>query len=170
MTNLPRSRRSSASLALAVLLGGERYGIPFEYVDEVLPTLPVESLPECPAYVRGVMLVRDQLIPVIDAALRLNLRSRRTPLEPHIVCLRVDGHSLGLQVDEALELIEIATNAGLSLAEIATPKPFCCGIYDLNGEVIRMLDPAQLLPDRNSSLDADVVPDRRGDAHQEHSP
>ena len=170
MTNVPRSRRSSASLVLAVVLGGERYGIPVEYVDEVLPALPFESLPECPAYVRGVVLVRDQLIPVIDAAQRLLLKNHQPPAEPHIVCLRIDGQLLGLQVDEALELVEVAKAVRLQLGEAATNEAFCSGISELDGEVIRMLDPMQLHPGAWSSSDMDVVNGRRGGPQTELAP
>lgn len=170
MTNAPRSRRSSASLVLAVVLGGERYGIPVEYVHEVLPALPVESLPECPTYVRGVVLVRDQLMPVIDAAGRLLLQNHRPPAEPHIVCLRIDGQLLGLQVDEALELVEVATTVRLPLTEFATNEAFCSGISEIDGEVIRILDPMQLRPGMRSLSALSVADDLRGDAQAKHAP
>ena len=169
MTNVPRNRRSSASLVLAVVLGGERYGIPVEYVDEVLPALPVESLPECPAYVRGVVILHDQLIPVIDGAQRWLLNGHQPPLEPHIVCLRIDGRLVGLQVDEALELVEVAS-VPLSLAEMGTSGAFCASIGNLDDEVIRILDPAQLRSDLQSSSGKDVANSRRGGTQAEHAP
>ena len=62
-------------------------------------------------FVRGVVFVRGHLIPVVDAAERLGLREHQRPDEPHIVCLRVDGRLVGVELDEALDLLEFDPRA-----------------------------------------------------------
>ena len=57
-------------VALIVRLGENLHGIPIEWVEEVLPALPIETVPHCPKCVRGVISVRGHLIPVLDAGER----------------------------------------------------------------------------------------------------
>ena len=42
---------------LLVPLGKDLYAIPITAVEEVLPALPIESLPQSASYVRGVIFV-----------------------------------------------------------------------------------------------------------------
>ncbi|MBC7817349.1 MAG: chemotaxis protein CheW, partial [Planctomycetaceae bacterium] len=100
-------------LALAVRIGGNLHALPIDMVEEVLPALPIETIPQCPAFVRGVVFVRGHLIPVLDAAERLRLRDHVRPAEPHIVCLRIGSRLVGLEVDEAIDLIEIPSSTAL---------------------------------------------------------
>ena len=55
-------------------IGENLHAMPIDVIVEVLPALPIEAVPQCPAFVRGVVFVRGHLIPVLDAAERLGLR------------------------------------------------------------------------------------------------
>jgi len=133
-----------------VRLGKSLHGIPIEAVEEVLPALPIEAVPQCPEFVRGVVFVRGHLIPVLDGAERLGLKGHQFPLEPHIVCLRVNDRLLGLQVDEALDLIDIAQTEKLTLAEMGARRGFVSGVADFNGDVVRLLNPELVLAEEET--------------------
>ena len=150
MTKTAKPSRSAGNLVLAVRLGKDLHGIPIEAVEEVLPALPIEAVPQCPDFVRGVVFVRGHLIPVLDAAERLRLKDHQRPLEPHIVCLRVGDRLIGLQVDEALDLVDIGRAEKLTLDEIGARRGFFSGVTDLTGDVIRLLNPEQLLAEEET--------------------
>lgn len=61
---------------LTMRLDQELHALPIDAVEEVLPALPVESVPQCPEFIRGVVFVRGHLIPAFDAAGRLAAAGR----------------------------------------------------------------------------------------------
>ncbi len=137
------ARRPSATLAFR--LGDELYGLPVASVEEVLPALPLETVPGGPAFLRGVVFVRGHLIPVLDAAERLGRRGKARGADPPIVCLRFDGRYVGLEVDEVLDLLDLTGAAPLAADEIGAGGGFFTGLVERDGRVIRMLDPSKLV-------------------------
>ena len=121
--------------------------MPIEAVEEVLPARPIETLPQCPDFVAGVVFVRGHLIPVLSAAERLRLRNYSRPAEPHIVCLRLGDRLVGLEVDEALDLVDLRQGVRLDAREVGGRGAFFSGVLDLDGKLLRILNPARLLAD-----------------------
>jgi purine-binding chemotaxis protein CheW len=133
--------------ALAVRLGETVHAIPIAAVEEVLPALPVERIPQCPTFVRGVISVRGHLVPVLDAAERLGLTDHQRPAEPHIVCVRVADRLVGVEVDEALDLVDLRGGTRVTAEALGATRGFFSGAVELAGEIVRLLDPAGLLQD-----------------------
>ena len=136
----PSNSVPGPQLALAVRIGGDVHVMPIDVIVEVLPALPIEAVPQCPSFVRGVVFVRGHLIPVFDAAERLGLQNHVRPPEPHIVCLRVGSRLVGLEVDEALDLIDIPLTTALPVEEVNAQSGFLTGLVEVDGQVIRILD------------------------------
>ena len=146
MTKSETKATPGANMALAVRLGKNLLAIPITAVEEVLPALSIEPIPQCPNFVRGVVFVRGHLIPVIDAAERLGIKDHQRPPEPHIVCLRVGDRLVGVEFDEALDLMELNDANSLSAADVGADRQgFFAGVLEQDGEVIRLLAPDRLL-------------------------
>ncbi len=131
--------------ALAVRIGENLHAIPLGAVEEVLPALPIETVPQCPDFLRGVVFVRGHLIPVLSAAERLGLANDSRDGEPHIICLRIGERLVGVEVDEAIDLIDLGQGVELSAREIGAHEGFFSGVVDLDGKLFRILDPSRLL-------------------------
>ena len=131
--------------ALAVRIGKNLHAIPLGAVEEVLPALPIETVPQCPDFLRGVVFVRGHLIPVLNAAERLGLANNSQIGEIHIICLRVAERLIGVEVDEAIDLIDLGRGVELSATEIGAHAGFFSGVVDLDGQLFRILDPSRLL-------------------------
>lgn len=145
MTGTFVKRRIERQRLLAVRIGENLHAVPIDVIEEVLPALPIEGVPQCPSFVRGVVFVRGHLIPVFDAAERLGLRNHIRPPEPHIVCLRIGSRMVGLEVDEALDLIDIPLSTVMSVEEVNAQSGFLCGLIEMNGQVIRILDAMRMI-------------------------
>lgn len=145
MTKLATRTQPSQTTVLAVRLGEILFAIPIEAIEEVLPALPVEAVAGCPSFVRGVVFVRGHLIPVLSAAERLGMVGYQRPDEPHIVCLRQDERLIGVEFDEALDLMEIGNTQGLAADELGVERGFLRGLVERDGRVIRLLDPTRLI-------------------------
>lgn len=151
MTEVRASQSPATGLLLAVRLGDILYGIPIDAVDEVLPALPVEPLPDCPAFVRGVVFLRGKLVPVLDAAERLRLQDHQRPAEPHIVCLKTSLRLIGVEFDEALDLIDVESGDSLSFGEVGANGGFFSAVVEREGTVVRILNPAMLVSESEVS-------------------
>ncbi|MBW3597057.1 MAG: chemotaxis protein CheW, partial [Planctomycetes bacterium] len=108
------------------------------------PALPIETIPGAPSFLRGVVFVRGHWIPVLDAGERLGVR-RRPPAESPIVCLTVQGKLIGLEVDEALDLMDLGRGARAGAEDLGVSEGFFAGLLEQEGESIRLLNPARLL-------------------------
>ena len=157
MTESITEQLGADTVVLIVRLGENLHGIPIEWVEEVLPALPIETVPQCPAFVRGVISVRGHLIPVLDAAERLDLEGHCRPAEPHIVCVRVAGRLVGVEVDEALDLTDLGRSALMTAEDIGASTGFFAGIVELGDEIVRILDPERLL-DREEAAELEGIP------------
>lgn len=137
--------------ALTVRLGKDLHAIPIEGIEEVLPALPVEPVPKAPAFLRGVVFVRGHLIPVLDAAERLGLTNHSRPDEPHIVCIRIGERIVGVEFDEAIDLIDLDNDEQLAADQMGAAKGFFTGVVDHDGQVIRLLDPDKLISETEAT-------------------
>ena len=145
MTNSEAKTSPATKLALAVRLGENLHAIPIAAVEEVLPALPIETVPQCPDFVRGVVFVRGHLIPVLDAAERLGIKDHQRPPEPPIVCLRIGDRLVGVEFDEALDLLELHEVDSLTAEDVGAQSGFFAGVLEQDGQVIRLLDPEKMM-------------------------
>lgn len=84
-------------------LASERYGIPIESVERILPTQPVTKLPKTPKMFIGIFELRGSTIPAIDARLRFDM-SENEDAHNFVVVLNSQGRC-ALRVDEVVGII-----------------------------------------------------------------
>lgn len=93
-------------------LAGESYAIEVLKVREIIGYMHITPVPGVPAYVKGVINLRGNLIPVIDLRSRLGL----APAEPSkftcIIVVEVEGAQgslkRGIVVDQVSEVVNIS--------------------------------------------------------------
>lgn len=89
-------------------LGGEDYGIEIRYVTEIVGVQKITEVPDMPAFVKGVVNLRGQVIPVMDVRLRFHMPARDYDERTCVIVVDLDGMSVGLIVDTVQEVREIA--------------------------------------------------------------
>ncbi|MDE2058112.1 MAG: purine-binding chemotaxis protein CheW [candidate division NC10 bacterium] len=99
----------SSTLRLVVFdIEGQRYAVPLNNVERVLPMVEVSPLPQAPAVVLGVMNLHGQVIPVIDLRRRLGLPLRDYGLTARLLMVRTSRRILALTADEVLGVRDVA--------------------------------------------------------------
>ncbi len=93
---------------VVVHLGSEAYGIWIEHIHTVIVLQEITMLPQMPRWVRGLMNLRGQVLPVIDLRVRFDLESTEDGPKTRVVIVNVDGVSAGLVVDEVSEVLTLA--------------------------------------------------------------
>lgn len=92
---------------LTFRLAGEDYGFEIIYVTEIIGIQKITEVPEMPKYVKGVINLRGQVIPVMDVRLRFGMDERIYDERTCIIVVRVDTASVGLVVDKVNEVVDI---------------------------------------------------------------
>ncbi len=60
---------------LTFTMADEEYGIGILKIKEIIGVMPTTSLPQTPEYVKGVINLRGQVIPVMDLRLRFGMEA-----------------------------------------------------------------------------------------------
>lgn len=92
---------------LTFLIDRESYGIEVRYVTEITGMQAITDIPELPQYIRGIINLRGQIIPVMDVRLRFKKESREYTDRTCIIVVDIRNMPVGLIVDAVSEVITI---------------------------------------------------------------
>ena len=95
------------NMYLTFRLGNEDYGIEIRYVTEIVGMQKITEVPDMPVFVKGVVNLRGQVIPVLDMRLRFHMQSRDYDERTCIVVVNIGGSQVGLVVDTVNEVRNI---------------------------------------------------------------
>lgn len=88
------------------------YGLYAEHVVEIITSHAITHLPRVPDYVRGIINLRGQIIPIVDIRLRLGRPARE---DCCIVVVDVDDSLVGILVDAVEKMVGIPDEAILPM-------------------------------------------------------
>ena len=95
------------NMYLTFRLGNEDYGVEIRYVTEIVGMQKITEVPDMPVFVKGVVNLRGQVIPVLDMRLRFNMQSRDYDERTCIIVVNISGSQVGLVVDTVNEVRNI---------------------------------------------------------------
>ena len=135
------------NMYLTFRLGNEDYGIEIRYVTEIVGMQKITEVPDMPSFVKGVVNLRGQVIPVLDMRLRFNMEPRDYDERTCIVVVNINSSQVGLVVDTVNEVRNINDDqisppprtAGASSAQ------YIQGMGKVGEEVIILLEGQRLL-------------------------
>ena len=113
------------------------YGSVAEQVVEIITDHTITYLPRVPHYVRGIINLRGQLIPIIDMRLRLG----KMPEDEHcIMVVNVENNVVGLLVDGVERMADIPRDSILPMPT-QNPQKLISGMCSLpDGATMLVLD------------------------------
>ena len=131
---------------LTFLLGKEEYALSLDVVLELIKPRVYTDLPEVPAYVRGILSLRGEVVPVIDLKMRLNLGDGDAGSYQRIIVCEGEEQSIGLLVDRITQVIRMPIDeieqAPLVLNDSAN---FVSGVGRYQGHMLILLNPDEVL-------------------------
>ena len=95
----------------------EDYGIGIEHVIEIIGLQKVTEIPDMPPFVRGVINLRGQVIPVIDIRMRFGIEFKEYTDRTCVIVVNLREMKIGLIVDGMAEVLEILEE------QISPPSP-----------------------------------------------
>jgi len=98
---------------LSFELGDQQYGINILKVKEIIPMRSIESLPMTAKNYKGVIILRDQTVPVYDLSLSLGMAASKNNDRNVIIILEMDERDIspfiGVTVDAVSEVKQISS-------------------------------------------------------------
>ncbi|NLJ99363.1 MAG: chemotaxis protein CheW [Tissierellia bacterium] len=88
-------------------LDEEYYGIAIDNVLSIEKVEKVTRVPNAPKYVKGVINLRGEVIPLINLRMRLDIELKEHDKNSRIIVVSMDDIVAGLIVDSSSEVIEI---------------------------------------------------------------
>lgn len=123
-------------------LAGELYGIEITKVREIILITDITRIPQTPHYVKGLINLRNSVIPVIDLKARFGLPEGQASDDSRIMVLQASGKTIGIVVDAVSEVLRVRHE------QIAPPPPtvegpgreYLTGLVRLDSELLILLD------------------------------
>lgn len=100
---------ASANIArfLTFISDGLQFGVNTDQVIEIINNHMIRPLPMVPEYVRGIINLRGQIIPIIDMRLRMGKPFQEYTPKTCIVILEIESNIIGVVVDSVAQVIDI---------------------------------------------------------------
>jgi purine-binding chemotaxis protein CheW len=88
-------------------VGGEEYGIDIRTVKEVIRVGSITPLPKAPSFVKGVINLRGDVIPIIDLRDKFGFEGKLSAETARIIVVEVGEKSIGMIVDSVSHVIHL---------------------------------------------------------------
>ncbi|MBG0511599.1 purine-binding chemotaxis protein CheW [Agrobacterium sp. MOPV5] len=127
---------------IAFHLGDQQFCIKTTSIREIRGWAAATPLPHSPADVIGVMNLRGSVIPIIDLAARLGVRSTIDTSRAAIVVAEIDRNIVGLVVDQVSDILSIRTDQIQPVPDLGTSfdPAFSYGIIPLERGMVCFLN------------------------------
>ena len=129
-------------------LGEDEYAIEILKVREGIKYLPIRHIPKAPAFVEGIIDLRNMVIPVIDMRKRFDIKNSAVTDETRIIIITLEERSVGLVVDYVSRVIRLESKAidktSTSIASYMEPD-FISGIFKHEGKLVVLMDIEKIL-------------------------
>lgn len=129
-------------------------------VNEIIRPQKITPVRRAPAYVRGVIELRDTIVPIIDLRARLGLPPRDKSSEratlPYVIIVGVEGSVVGVEVDGVVEVVRVERSSLKASPDITRDDdserdqaPFILGVCPHQGRLLMLLNIKRLVLTRD---------------------
>jgi purine-binding chemotaxis protein CheW len=124
----------------------EEYGVSVEHVVSIEKLDIVTPIPDMPVYMKGLMKVRNELIPVLDTKQILFRNPMELTEKSRVIVVQTTELSVALLVEEAKEILDVQKESIKPLSSIAgNGSNYISGMVNLEKRLIAMIEPGKLV-------------------------
>jgi purine-binding chemotaxis protein CheW len=103
-------------------VGGDEYAVEIQKVREVINFREITQLPKAPSFVKGIINLRGEVIPVIDLREKFGLSHEEYSAMTNVVIVEIGRKAVGVVVDSVRHVIRVAAS------DLAPSPPFIGGL------------------------------------------
>jgi purine-binding chemotaxis protein CheW len=129
-------------------LDSELYAVPIQTIEEIIGLQEMSLLPNVPNFIKGVINLRGEIVPIMDLRLKFGLEDKEyTPFTVFLI-VRVDERLMGMVVDNVADVLVIeptkVQKKPAFSAKISTD--FINGVYkDTQEDLVILVDVPSLI-------------------------
>ena len=133
---------------IAFRIGSQEFCVDIQAVREIRGWTPATPLPHSPDYVRGVINLRGAVLPVVDLAARLGLRTTEPSARHVIIVSRIGDQLVGLLVDAVSDILTVTDDTMQPTPDVAydAEGAFVKGLLPIDGRMISLVSLERMLP------------------------
>jgi purine-binding chemotaxis protein CheW len=128
-------------------LGSDTYGIEVMNIQEVQNYIAINHVPDTLAYMKGVINLRGNIVPIVDLRIKLGMEEVQYTDQTVIIIAELHGEKAGLIVDSVVDVLNIPAS------EIQHTKHFTInidtdsvfGITKINDNIIIILNAEKII-------------------------
>ena len=135
---------------IVIRLGDEQYGIDIKYIDNIVRMPHITRLPKVDAYLKGVINLRGEVIPVMSIRIKMGLEPDVETKASRIIILKLEQQgTFGIMVDEVKEVVTLENDRIEKTAYDAKDEraSFLSGVGKSDGGLISLLDLNTVVPE-----------------------
>ena len=123
-------------------LQDKEFGINVLDSREIITAGDLTTIPESPNFVKGVINLRDQIIPIIDLNKRFKLQGEMDHQQDKVIIISVNNTLIGLGVKEVKEILRIDPDNISEAPEITkgVDKNYIQGIARMDARLLILID------------------------------
>ena len=131
-------------------VGPETFVLDIMAVRQIVPYAGSTSLPTAPSFVEGIVVLRNEVLPIIDLRQRLYPRLTGRAEQPLVLITHSSAGVIGLKVDEVRRIVNVTRD------QLLPPPPLVRGVRgELLIAVVQHGDEVLLLVDIEAVLTED---------------
>ena len=88
-------------------LNGEEYGINIFCVQEIIRVPLIHDIPDSGSYLRGIVNLRNRVIPVIDLKSKLGFQDKGKNEDTRLIVFDLEGALFSIIVDDVSEVLQM---------------------------------------------------------------
>lgn len=128
-------------------LGKSEYGIDIENVNIIEKMSTITRVPNTQSYIKGVINLRGEIIPIIDLAVKFGLEVTEDTESTRIIILTIDGATVGIRVDSVSEVINLSESSIENVSNFSSElsDEYIIGAAKLDNRIVTLLDIGKML-------------------------
>jgi purine-binding chemotaxis protein CheW len=150
-------------------VGPETFVLDIMAVRQIVPYTGSTSVPTAPSFVEGIVVLRNEVIPIIDLRERLYPRSEKAD-QPLVLITHTSAGVIGLKVDEVRRIVTLPAEAFLPPPPLVRGirGELLIGVVPHGEEVYLLIDVEAVLsePEKVELIQADLHPPENPPEHQ----
>jgi len=131
---------------IAFTVAGQEYCVDIMNVREIRGWTAATPIPQSPAYVRGVINLRGAVLPILDMAARLGLKSETAEERHVIIVVWIEGRLVGLEVDAVCDILTPPEGLQRTPEMTGQEAGFVDGLLTINERMIALINLGQVMP------------------------
>jgi purine-binding chemotaxis protein CheW len=166
MNAMPESAVELRLITFAV--GPETFVLDIMGLRQIIPYSGSTTVPTAPAFIEGIIVLRNEVIPIVDLRARLYPQLQERSEQPLVLITHSSAGIIGLKVDAVRRIVNMSTDA------LLPPPPIIRGIrgelliaiVPYEDEVYLLIDIENILSsdEKRELADADLTPPLRDSA------